>query len=446
MRCMRFRVGIAIAGLATAVAGVSPLAAQESFTLGEAVREALANHPSTAVALEGVAGADAEIRQARASGLPTLSLQGEVVRYELPMVVAPLHTFDPARAPEFDETLIRSRAILSWLLFDGHATRASIEGSRAARDGLVAQRDDTSAKLIERTTKTYLETAVARQVLEASEERIIAVAAEQDRVERHLAEGRAAEVERLRAAAGLREAEADEASARSVLRVREGTLARLTGRDPSEIRVLRLEVPAPPEEASLRADSEANLPPAVVAAQNRVRAAEAAFEAARGARLPRVEAVAGLSQFGGAGSSTTAEWDAGIRVSWPIFTGGARSGAEEGAQAELRQAREGLRETELQLDDAVERADAGLDEAFARREALKAATEALEEVTRIEALALDAGTGVQRDFLEAHASLLEARAGLAEAHAAILISHVSLARATGQLDVAWLAENMEGVR
>jgi outer membrane protein TolC len=415
----------------------------DTLTLAEAVAAALEHHPIVGVARERTIGAEAELRAARAARLPSLTLQGEAVRYELPMVVAPLHGFDPSSPPAFDRTLIRSRIGASWTVFDGGAARASVESREALRDARSAGVEEAEIELIEHTTQAYLEVVVLRKVVEAGTERIAALEAELDRVRRHLAEGRAAEVERLRAEAGLREAEAETASAEARLRAKEGALARLIARTPAEVSLLRVHLPAHSSSRAGETDSESPPSPAIVAARERVRAEEAAVRAVRSDRLPRAEIVGGVSQFGGAASSTTAEWDAGLRLSWHLFTGGRRAGMEEGAKARLRQAGEELRVLELRLSDTADGARAALEGAEARREALHAAAEAHAEVARIEALALDAGSGTQRDLLDAEASLFEARSAHARAEAEVVAAHVRIAAVTGALGLGWVLDNLE---
>jgi len=432
-----------------------PLALSDTLTLSAAIRDAVELHPAIGLTRERTAEAEAEILQARAARLPTVGLGAELTHHELPMVVAPLHAFDPAAAPEFSDTLLRSRLDLSWRLFDGGRSGALIGAGEAGREAALAASDDATARTIEQTAAVYLQVATGRLLVAAHEERAQALGAELERVERLLAEGRAAEVERLRAVAGLREAEAETATARARLRAVEGALGRLVGRTPEEIAALEVPVAAldgaaigtagPDARARAQAPAPPD-PPALAAARARVRTAEATHRAVRSARLPRLDAVAGLSQFGGRGSSTTAEWDAGVRLSWPVFTGGRQSGAEDAAAARIRQAREDLHRIERELANETDQARAALEEALARRDALHIAEEAFAEVARIEALSLEVGTGVQRDFFDAQAGLLRTRAALAQAEAAVTTARISLARTLGHLSLAWILDSLEAER
>ena len=62
---------------------------------------------------------------------------------------------------------------------------------------------------------------------------------------------------------------------------------------------------------------------------------------------------------------------------------------------------------------------------------------------RIEHLSLESGAGTQTDFLQAEAQLRTARSDLAEARYAHIGAMVDLARATGDLTVAWLDHTLE---
>jgi len=291
----------------------------------------------------------------------------------------------------------------------------------------------------------------------ASAERVLAIEAERGRVERLLEEGRAARVELLRAEASLSEAHADDVSARARLAVAERSLGRLVGIQPDQMEGLPLEplvaegslpsgtapIPPPPPAGPPPGGTPYPTPPAIRFARERVQGAEAALEVARAARLPSVDVGARLNQFGGAGTRPTAEWDAGLTIRWPLFTGGRVGAAIDRTEAELRRAREDLRSAEYRTDEASDLAIAGLEEAHARRDALERAVVQREEVSRIEALALEAGSGVQSDFLQAQAALMQARSGLAQAEQGIVTALVALARVRGELSLPWILENLE---
>jgi outer membrane protein TolC len=84
-------------------------------------------------------------------------------------------------------------------------------------------------------------------------------------------------------------------------------------------------------------------------------------------------------------------------------------------------------------------------ESRARADAVETAVQHLDEVARIEQLALEAGAGTQTDFLRADADLRRARAQLIEARHQEILARVRLARTTGELSLEWLAGTLEAM-
>jgi outer membrane protein TolC len=99
----------------------------------------------------------------------------------------------------------------------------------------------------------------------------------------------------------------------------------------------------------------------------------------------------------------------------------------------------------MNVQDEAETAMASVREARALREALELAAAQSEEVARIEALALEAGAGVQTDFLGAQAELFQARAALAQARHREVLARIQLARVKGELTLGWIQDNTEVV-
>jgi outer membrane protein TolC len=132
-----------------------------------------------------------------------------------------------------------------------------------------------------------------------------------------------------------------------------------------------------------------------------------------------------------------------VEVTWPVFTGGARSASVRRATADAAAARAELDAARRREDMEVDAAVAAIAEADARLEALQAAVAQWTEVSRIESLALDAGSGEQRDLLQAQVGLFESRAGTAAARQEAILARIRLARAQGTLNREWIVESME---
>ncbi|MDZ7778932.1 MAG: TolC family protein [Gemmatimonadota bacterium] len=441
--------GIAAATFAVAFVTASlmfdPAAARAQepppLTLHEVVEAALRTDPELAAARAGHRGAEADVARARAGRLPNVTLEGSLTRFQEPMVVAPLHSFDPAAPPRFDETLVQGAARLRYTAFDGGATGARLS---AARSGAAAAEAGARARrmaVLERAATAYFEVLAARAHEDAATRRVEALVAEAERARRMAEAGSAPEVDVLRASAALEEARADAAGAKARTELSERGLARAMDQPPDSVvdRSLTDITLAPSTDDPAPEPSH----PELVRALEQERAAEARLGGARAARLPRLEVRAGLLDYGTVTGGHVAEWQAGVTLSWPLFTGGARGAAVRRAEAERAAARQRRSAAERGVDRAVDAATAEIREADARESALAASVTQWEEVTRIEALALDAGSGVQSDLLAAEASLFRARAGLARARYDRVLARVRLARARGTLNRDWLARALE---
>jgi outer membrane protein len=363
------------------------------------------------------------------------------------MTVRPLHGFDPAEPPEFDRTLIQGELNVSYSLFDGGERSARVRRADAEVLAAGADAEATRAAVTARVAATYLAVLSAGDVADSHERRLDALREEERRVGALLAEGQAPEIQLLRVQAALEAGEAEAVVARGELATAELELARLTGASPDRTRrdglvavALRSDA-APSRSAAVERALAAN--PEVESARRAVDAAKASASMVRSARWPKVDAFGTYWERGGGDTSLAGEWGAGVRVSYPLFTGGAISGRIEQAEAGEWAAREQLRLAELEAGRRVDDALAAVAETGARAAALARAVERQEAVVRTERVALEIGAGVQTDFLAAEADLLAARAGLARSRQASMAAHIELARLLGTLDEDWIRTNLE---
>ena len=175
----------------------------------------------------------------------------------------------------------------------------------------------------------------------------------------------------------------------------------------------------------------------------RVGAARAGIGAARAVGLPEIRVNGAYVDRGRAEGDFVGEWQVGLGLSYPIYTGGIRRMRSQRAGAEERMADAQMRIARLNLEQGIDRTLAAYREAHARAAALETVVAQSEEVSRIERLSLTVGSGTQSDYLTAEANLLRARASLVEAQNAEVIARVDLARIAGELSREWLARTVE---
>jgi outer membrane protein TolC len=207
----------------------------QALTLAEALDRALAAHPAVAAADARVIAAEEAGDAARAARLPTAAMTASLTQFQEPMVVAPLHSLNPAAPPIFDRTLVQGQVGAQYTLYDGGARTWRIRGAEATGDAMRAVRTSAGMRVLDETTTAFLSTLTARALLSAASAQAGALEAERTRAQRHFDAGSAAAVEVLRAEAALQEALAAEATAQARSGLAERSLARLMGLDPNAI-------------------------------------------------------------------------------------------------------------------------------------------------------------------------------------------------------------------
>jgi outer membrane protein len=422
----------------------SPGGDGSTLRVEDVVAMALASHPSLEAARSRSAAAKAAVGEAWATRLPTMGATALATRFQEPMVVAPLHGIDPMNLPAFERTLVQGHAGAEWLLFDGGQTRSRVGGAERLAGAAVAAADGAADAVVVEAVTSYLEALTARAVLAAHELQLAALESELGRADQMFEEGRAPRVQVLRTEAVLSRALAEREAAAERVSLAHHRLARVSGLDApvvaaSTLRELAASPVPPADRAALVMEARAGHP-AVEQATLRASSATLALSGTRSLWLPRVSLTGRYSAYGSTNTDFQPEWQLGTQVSYPIYVGGARARAVDRAEAEARAARWELAAVVREVEDAVDATLAAYRSALSRAAALEAAVAQSAEVARIEALALEAGAGVQTDYLRAEADLLSARAALAEARHGAAAARVRLARATGRLGVDRLGD------
>jgi len=416
-----------------------------TLTLAEAISLALATHPSVGAATAALDEASAARGEAAATRWPSLHLSSSVTRFQEPMLVTPIHGFVPGQTPPFDETLIQAGATVGYTLFDGGARGARIAQARARSEVASATLDASEQTLIATVVATYVGALARQEILAAHDQRLAALEAEQTRVEQLLAVGRAAEVDRLRANAALAEARAARVRLAQDLDFTERTLGRLIAvRDVHATDLVAVGTTDEPLASRDELVAQAmSASPAVEQARRQVAAASAGISVARGLRWPEVRLVGNYVDRGSAAGDFRGEWNAGVQLAYPLFTGGAVERRVERATAARTGAEQALKLAELDVTGTVDQALGAIDEARARATSLELAVAGFTEVARIERLRLATEVGTQAEYFRAEADVLTVRAELAGARYGEIKARADLARAVGRLSPTWVITNLE---
>lgn len=423
------------------------VAVETTSSLDGFVQRALQNFPTVRAAMAAEDEARAARGEAVASRWPSLQLTARATQFEEPSLVTPFHGFTPGTLPAFDRSVFTANLSARYTLFDGGGRGARVRQATSRAEAASARRDAETQSIVARTLTSYLAVLTRRDVLRAHDRRRAALAGESDRASQLFRSGRAARVEVLRAEATLARAEAERVQAAALLDAAERDLARLAGTTPDSARATNLasvalaDTALPDRESVRRRALDAS--PFVVRAVAEVAASRAGAAAARSARWPGVQLFGNYNGWSDDDGHDALEWNAGAELAYPLFTGGARRHAIERSDAARRGAEAVRRQAELELEESLDTAWTTIVESRARVQSLETAVARSEEVARVEALALEAGSGTQTDYLAAEAEQLASRAALAEARNAEIASRAALARAAGELDLDWIARALE---
>jgi outer membrane protein len=352
----------------------------------------------------------------------------------------------------FDTGLSQVSVGAAYTLFDFGARSAKVRAAESQRGAASATLGAAEQQMVARTMTAYLRVLTTRGIVVAEDQRVGALTAEAKRARDRLAAGKAARVDTLRAAAELASATADRVSSAANVEIAEHDLARLIGVPFTDVHAASLDA------VRLTADFAPDVAPAgrdgmieranaantdVQVAVRRADAAAASVESAKAGRLPQLQATSAIVDRSNITGRYLSEWQVGLGLSWPVFTGGAREAAVSRAEASARAAQEQVRLMRMTAEQQVDEARAAFAASRARVAALAAAVLQATEVARITQLARDVGDGTQTDYLIAEASLFRARSSLVQARHAVIAARVELARATGELSRSWIAGSLE---
>lgn len=436
----------------------APRADTVRLSVEDAVTRVLRESDEVRVALSQLDVTQAQVTQARAAGLPQLTLRGnytQVTRNARATIVGQIF----GQNYNYTTTLA-----LSQPLFQGGRIWAA---TRAAGDARSASRNtyaETRSRLMLDAQRAYLDALLARELVEI-QRRNAALADERLAQVRQLeGAGRAsrydllkARVDRANLEPGLQQALSNQELADIELR----QLLNLPGETPIALTVQL-------DTAALRGSVQRILAdtggpvnrPLVRAAQATVDARREAVRIARAEFMPTINAffntgftaLPSTSGFPTVWGETAASYcppgspagrvcqnngwypdrSFGLQVQWPLFDGLRAKGSVDLASANERVAQAQLEQTREQVATEVARALAELRRAQATFDAQAQNASEADEAYRIAALRFERGLGTQLEVTDAQLALFTARVNAARATIDYYLAAAELARARGR--------------
>lgn len=420
----------------------------EVWTLDKALATAFSRNPDSLLAKQRVEASAALLQQAKAAWYPQVSVQGSYGGSNNSMAafgsILNQRTFSFAQDFNHPGTVdnFNATGLVRLNLYNGGQSTARREaakaGGRAAEQELRSVRNALEAQVVE----AYLAVRKAREARAAVSEGVKAYEATLAAAKARYGAGQVLKADLLTLEVQLAQTREQSVAARHAVALAEQAFRFVLGLEASaetlelaedETALARLTVPV-----SFAFSGR----PELLAAQEQVRAAEALVRAAKGGRLPSVNAFAGYQYDQGWQMDSHADsWSAGLSVDLNVFDGGLVSGKVREARAALASAREALRKVSLAAGLEVEQARLSFEDAKERLSVTETTVAQAEESASLSRARFAKGALLAAELIGAESRLLEAKvrrsAALADERAALC----QLRKSLGLPVVEGLSEN-----
>jgi len=406
---------------------------QDSLTVEEAVRLALASHPAVAQAEQGVAAAQARIGSTSSARYPDVAVAGSYTRIgPVPDITFAGHAFELAPANNYDVHIGLRQTV-----YDFGRTNTAVDLARAASETAEDNVEQVKWALAYRTIAVFNSILILRENVAVLDDQISALKEHLEESRKKVQAGTATDFDVLTTQVRTAAATNDRIEAASNLEAQEIALRELVGW-PSD---------APVKLAGDFAKTEQTLDgPALLAAAfgqrpEMIVARDAEMTAALQVRLASLGDRPSVGLTLASGFTTgypdnlnqlKANYAAGFDFRVPVFNGNR-------TQNQRREAEAGLHAAEARTDDLKRQITADVDQAVARARATWDKTENAEVLVKQaeEAVAMAktkyaAGVVTNLDLLDAQTSLTQAKLGYLRSLYAYSISLVEIDRATGK--------------
>jgi outer membrane protein len=384
----------------------------QALTLAEAIDLAFAQNPDLAAAAARIGEAEARVAEAAAGFYPKVTGRVEYTYTSNPALafsaIVAQRRFNfglDINHPGWVENF-RPEIVGTWNLYRGgqdaylkKAAELGVEAAELERAGL---RNRLAAAV---TAAWYAVLSAPRQA-EVAHRSVETVAKELDHAKARVAEGMALKGDVLSLEVRATEAYESELRARNALTVSRSALKTLLGGETGEMPEFReTEAPVPVLAGNFKKllDQALSQRPEMQAAARQVQIREQELEAAKGARLPRVNAYAAYGQNSRSPdfSFNRDNGTIGINAEVDLYTGGALTAKISAAERRIAEAQAVEERTRLEIEDELRRAWSTLDEALQRLKVAEAGSASADEALRLVNEQYRGGTATVTRYLEA---------------------------------------------
>jgi len=414
-----------VASLVALMAAIAPASAE---TLAESMASAVDSNPTLAAQRQRLNATREALPQAWAAALPQVSLSAGASASDR-------DSDNPALEGDRGETW-STNANVSQLLFGSGRVLAGTRAARAQIAGAVADYELAQQTLLLDVTRAYADVRQAQAVVAARETTVSNLSRLFEYAQAQFDAGVVTRTDVAQSQARFAQARTQLVQAQGALAASVQAYQRLVGRPPSG-----LTPPAPatglPPDLQTALDASVDNSPLLIGAQADTRLADANVDSAAAQGRVNVTLEAGYGTSGDFNDdfAESSSDSVGLRVSVPLFQGGAIRSRTR-AQRALRSASNlDLAATQRSVQESVTNAWTGLASARAAVESARDQVEAAE--LAYEGVTLEQETGLRStvEVLDQEADLLTARLALAQAERDLVVAERQLLASVGVLSV-----------
>lgn len=428
--------------LDSSVSGVS-VPPTDPIELEQAVELAFQRNPNLQAARERIGQVQARVAEAVAAFYPQLKVGVGYTYSNNPaqafsMIVAQ-RRFDfsmDINQPGFQEDF-RPEIVATWSLFRGGQDYFRRQAAELGVDAATLEHAAIRNQLAAAVTAAFYAQLTAEEQTEVTRHTLETVRSELKHTQVRLEQGAVLKSDVLSLEARLAQARETQLKAQNAVELARSSLKTLLGLATDT--PLKIQAPSKLQPPELDATFDELLSralaqrPEMEAATRQVEMRRKELMAARGARLPHLDAyvVYGQNSRSPNFSLNQDNLTLGINAELDLFTGGAVSAKISAAERKLAEAQSLQQQTQLEIGDEVKRAFLTLQEAIERVRVTKAAVRAAEEALRLVREQHRGGTATITRYLEAEAASADAHMRYVSARYEALVAKAVLNQSTG---------------
>lgn len=403
----------------------------QGLTLADLTAVAICSNPALSSNYMAVKAQEAALGAAKAGYLPTVTVTAEGN-------IAGTKVED---TPSVQREPYNAGAALSWLIYDFGGRGSSVNLSKAYLSSAKYAYDAALQQTVLQVHSAYLNVLGAKESLKSAQASMKTYQKSYEESSKRYDLGMASLVDKLQAKTAYEQSTLTVTKAQNTLKQNEGALAVLLNLSPDTELNLK-EMSADDAIIGLESGNDIKelmhyalqMRPEIKQQQSNVAAGKAAVTSARAKGLPSISAVARASYDDNWKRSNpyTEGTSAGLKLSWPIFSGFNTSYGVNKAKYEYEQAKDNLENSKTSVLNEVWSYYQNYNTAVQAYQISKQILATAEENEKVVSRYYEVGKSDILNLLTADAQLADARQGLVNAYYGLLISKANLYRAIGR--------------